>query len=615
MSEEIQKAKHSHWYFPLLSLIFLLATAVYYLQLRNDDVLFMAQLYSFFMSGTQFFGDCMSRPGGLLEWGGRWFTQLFYVPWLGSIMLTLLWIAIFFTLKKAYSVANALSPLLLVPLIALLVSDIDLGYWMYYLKQPGYYFRETLGILSVSLLLLASRVDRYSLVGSLLAAAAYPLIGFYSPLALLCILIVAIVTRRWVAVSIAAAGAILSPLLFSKLYTTLRADEVFTVGFPVFQLGEAVSSEREWPLYVACASLLIMPLFRRLKEPKGKWLGGMAAAYLLLTVFAVTVLEKSDFKDENFHAECKAYRAADESRWDDVLSAARQVNGPLTREMIMLKNIALFNTGDIGNSIYDYDDSGVTPNTDDSLRVHIVNTAGPLIYMHHGMMNFAHRWCTENMVEEGMKVAFMKILVQVSLCMGEYEAAEKYIDMLSRTMYYADWAERYSPVLRNHKLISTYPELKKCRELYTYMQPTAGTDEGLCEKFILGYYSTLQAQGTPYVREVALAYAMMSKDIQRFWPQYLAYMSTHKGQEVPICYQQAAYMYGCLEPQSAPNPQQYGMHFDQEKVLQRYDAFTKQTQQLASSGLSEESIGANLLSEYGDTFWWVYYFNRSSQYY
>lgn len=149
MSEETSKAKHSHWYFPLLALLFLTATAVYYLQLRNDDVLFMAQLYSFFMSGTQFFGDCMSRPGGLLEWGGRWFTQLFYVPWLGSIVLTLLWVAIFLALKKAYSVANALSPLLLVPLIALLVSDIDLGYWMYYLKQPGYYFRETLGVLSV----------------------------------------------------------------------------------------------------------------------------------------------------------------------------------------------------------------------------------------------------------------------------------------------------------------------------------------------------------------------------------------------------------------------------------------------------------------------------------
>lgn len=615
MNEEKNTTARWHLVFPAVAVIFLLSASVYYLQLRNGDVLFMAQMYSVFMSGTEFFSECMSRPGGLLEWGGLWFTQLFYVPWLGSTVLALLWACIFFVLKKAYSVADGLSPLLLVPLLALLVSDIDLGYWLYYLKQPGYYFRETLGILSVSLLVWASRTDRFSLAGSLLAAAAYPLTGFYSCLALLCIFIVALVTRRWIAAIISAACGIVSPLLLSKLYTTLRPDEVFTVGFPHFQVSDFTSPEREWPLLVACASLMVMPLFRRLKEPKGRWLGGVSAAYVLLAVFAVTVLERSDFKDGNYMAECRAYRAADDGRWDDVLYAAAQVKDPLTREMIMLKNVALMETGDIGNSIYDYDDTGIMPQTDDSLRVHIVNTSGPLIYLHHGMANFAHRWCVENMVEYGLCVAKLKVLVQASLVMGEYGAAEKYVDMLSRTMFYRDWAERYRPALRDHRLVATYPELKKSSELYRYMRQEAGTDEGLCEKYILNYYSTLREQGTPYVREVALAYAMMSKDIQTFWPQYLAYMASHKGQEVPVCYQQAAYMYGCLEPQSAPDPAQYGITFNKEKVLDRYNAFTQSLQQLSSAGLSEEAIAQNTEAEYGDTFWWVYYFNRSSQYY
>lgn len=615
MNEEKKKTARWHMLFPLSAVVFLLAASLYYLQMRNGDVLFMAQMYSVFMSGTEFFRECLSRPGGLLEWGGRWFTQLFYVPWLGSSVLALLWMCIFFVLKKAYSVADGLSPLLLVPVIALLVSDIDLGYWLYYLKQPGYYFRETLGILSVALLVWASRLDRLSLIGSLLAAAAYPLIGFYSVLALLCILIVAIVTRRWIALGVAVAGVLLSPLLFSKLYTTLRPDEVFTVGFPHFEFGAFTSPEREWPLYVACASLLVMPLFRRLKEPKGKWLGGVAAAYVLLVVFAVTVLEKKDFNDVNYHAECKAYRAADEGRWDDLLYDASQVKGKLTREMIMLKNVALFNTGDIGNSIYDYDDAGVAPIIDDSLRIRIVNTAGPLIYMHHGMMNFAHRWCVENSVEYGLNVASLKVLVQVSLVTGDYGAARKYIDMLSRTMYYADWAERYRPALSNHKLVATYPELKKCSELYKYMQQEACTDESLCEKFIINYYANMHDPATPYVREVALVYAMMSKDIQTFWPQYLAYMASHKGREVPIIYQQAAYMYGCLEPQSAPNPAQYGITFDKEKVIDRYNAFMQNVQQLGSTGMDEQAIAENTMAEYGNTFWWVYYFNRTSQYY
>lgn len=74
MNEEKKTTARWHLVFPAVAVIFLLSASVYYLQLRNGDVLFMAQMYSVFMSGTEFFSECMSRPGGLLEWGGRWFT-------------------------------------------------------------------------------------------------------------------------------------------------------------------------------------------------------------------------------------------------------------------------------------------------------------------------------------------------------------------------------------------------------------------------------------------------------------------------------------------------------------------------------------------------------------
>ena len=119
---------------------------------------------------------------------------------------------------------------------------------------------------------------------------------------------------------------------------------------------------------------------------------------MVITGCSYGILEDADYDDENYHAECKAYRAIDEQKWEDALYDIRQIRDTLTRQLIMFKNIALFNTGDIGNSMYDYDDKGMTPTPSDSLKVHTANTAAPIIYLHRAMSIFAYHWCMQNQV-------------------------------------------------------------------------------------------------------------------------------------------------------------------------------------------------------------------------
>ena len=136
--------------------------------MRNAEVLYMQQMRSLFNDTSVFFQQYNAIPAGFLQWAGCYFTQLFYYPALGSSVLILMWIAIFFIQKKAFLSPNTqhlspntqhlspntqhlspntqhltpntqhLSPLLLIPLICLLVSEIDLGYWIYYHKNHGY---------------------------------------------------------------------------------------------------------------------------------------------------------------------------------------------------------------------------------------------------------------------------------------------------------------------------------------------------------------------------------------------------------------------------------------------------------------------------------------------
>ena len=134
---------------PWISVLVFALLSWYFLMMRNADVLYMQQMRSLF-NDTQmrslfndtsvFFQQYNAVPAGFLQWAGCYFTQFFYYPALGSSVLILMWIVTFFLLKKGILTPNTqhLTPLLLIPLVCLLVSEIDLGYWIYYNKNHGY---------------------------------------------------------------------------------------------------------------------------------------------------------------------------------------------------------------------------------------------------------------------------------------------------------------------------------------------------------------------------------------------------------------------------------------------------------------------------------------------
>ena len=164
----------------------------YFLMMRNADVLYMQQMRSLFNDTSVFFQQYNAVPAGFLQWAGCYFTQLFYYPALGSGVLILMWIAIFFLLKKAFLTSSTqhLIPLLLIPLVCLLVSEIDLGYWIYYHKNHGYCFSQTLGLLFASALVFLFRYAAnvkikfctiiVALLGGALLVGLYRYIGVFS---------------------------------------------------------------------------------------------------------------------------------------------------------------------------------------------------------------------------------------------------------------------------------------------------------------------------------------------------------------------------------------------------------------------------------------------------
>ena len=596
----------------------------YFLMMRNADVLYMQQMRSLFNDTSVFFQQYQTLPAGFLQWAGCYFTQLFYYPALGSSVLIPMWIAIFFLLKKAFLTSSTqhLIPLLLIPLVCLLVSEIDLGYWIYYHKNHGYCFSQTIGLLFASLLVCLFRSATSikfkfgtiiaSLLGAVLLVGLYYYIGVYAMAAAAALGIIMFLERRWTSGAFYVIAAIATPFRVRHLSDTLRSDQVVTAGIPVFESGEITNTSLSIPFWIALLMLILFPILNKVGERiKNVKAANIISSLLLVAVtgFSFGVLEDADYDDENYHAECKAYRDIDNMEWEDALYTIRQIQGTLTRQLIVFKNIALFNTGNIGYCMYDYDNKGMTPTPSDSLIVHMANTASPIIYLHHGMTNYAYHYCMEIQVEYGFNITELKVMALSSIINGEKKLAQKYLNILSRTMFHKKWAEHYLPLARNPKEIGKYPELAKINELHSYMSNNIDSDEGVCENYIINYFSDTYTNASKYLQEMCLAYSVISNNIQKFWRQYILYLQLHKGEKIPDLYQQAAYFYLDMVPTSSPDPKAYNMQFDQ-KIIDRYNQFDQISQSLLKNGFSKESIARQTEAEFGDTFWWTYYFNN-----
>ena len=112
----------------------------------ESHFLWKVQELNLFLNTSLFFRQQMVVPAGMLTYAGTWFTQLFYYPWLGVTALCGWWLLLLFLLKRAFAVPARWASLLLIPVALLVLTDVDLGYWVYLLKLRGHFFLTTMAM-------------------------------------------------------------------------------------------------------------------------------------------------------------------------------------------------------------------------------------------------------------------------------------------------------------------------------------------------------------------------------------------------------------------------------------------------------------------------------------
>jgi hypothetical protein len=76
-----------------------------------------------------------------------------------------------------------------------------------------------------------------------------------------------------------------------------------------------------------------------------------------------------------------------------------------------------------------------------------------------GLINEAHRWAFESMVMQGYRPENIKLLIKTEMINGHYKIAEKYINVLKKTLNYRGLAKKYEGMLNDHSLIVADREL------------------------------------------------------------------------------------------------------------------------------------------------------------
>ena len=599
----------------------------------ESDLLWKIQQYDLFLFTTLFFKQQMVVSGGMLTYLGSFFTQFFYYPWLGVIMLCGWWLLLMWLIKHAFCLPDRWNILALIPVAILLIADMVIGYGVYFMQLRGYFFVATIGTTVATALLWAFRklpekLWLRILFIVLVTLASYPLMGVYG---LAATLLMGVWTWRLgknltqnIVLTITALLAIVAiPLFFYRyVYYQTNIIDIYQTALPYYALKDNTVNMVPYIVLAVCY-LAFVVTFRKVwpepckvvamevKNAKGKknkqqtkekkpilqW--AIQGALLVALVYAV---QHFWYKDNNFYHELRMQRCIEKADWGGVLEEGQKQDCEPTRAIVMMHNLALSRLGRQCDEMYDFRKGSKRSNT--PLPIFMYKVAGKMMYYQYGIMNECHRLCMEEGVELSWNVELLQYLTRAAVFSKESQTAKKYFDLLRSTLFYGDWADHMEQLMYYKDLLAQDPETGPITHMLHY-DDIQSMGNNYVEKNLMTTLSEMDADD-PYFQEQAVLAAMWTRDPQVFWPRFEKYVNLPSTRSIPRIMQEAAWLLGNLEQQDFIHE----LPIDQS-VKDNLNGFMSMMQQYKGSPMLRD----NLMQRYGNTYFFEYFFLRNITYY
>ena len=603
-----------------------LTAVAFVLLFFEADQLWKVQQHNVFLNTALFFHQQMVVPGGMLSYLGAFFSQHFYYPWLGVVLLCGWWLLLMWLTKRAFRIPEQWMVLTVIPVAILLLTNMGLGYWVYVIKLHGFFYVPTLGVTAATVLLWAFRKASSPTLGKgslwlqvaiivVTALAGYPLMGIYALAAAVLMGIMSWrspltahpspLTSKIVLSMVSLVSVVAVPLLYYRFvyYETNLAD-IYTTALPYFSISDDYP-EFYYPYYLLAAFYLLLTWISTYewKAPKHlamEWIKqGLVLAAVAGGVYHFW------YKDANFHHELRMQRCVEQADWEGVVEEGKLQDGEPTRSIVVMHNLALSRLGRQCSEMYHFPKGSKKINT--PLPVYMYHVAGRLMLYQYGMMNECHRICMEDGVEYGWNVELLRYMARCAIFSHEKQAARKFLDLLRETVYYRSWADHMEQLMNDAQLLASDKETGPITHM---MHCTDQLDavEGWVEKCVMTTLAQHDADDL-YFQEQAVLGAMWTRDSDYFWPRFEHYYNLNGNRPVPRIFQEAAWLFANLEGQEGLEDWQL-----EKGVQESFYAFMNLMEQYRKSP-NNLQIRQMLYERYGDTYYFEYFFLRGITYY
>ena len=432
-------------------LILLIPAALFYT--FQKSIFYYQESNSLFIFSFQYLLKFLSKPGGVLEYFGLFLSQLYYNPFYGSLIFSgviALVARVFYRISRQLSSEKSFSVIFfIIPWCLLMILQRRFDHLQAY----------NLGFLATGLWFqLSTRMDQKNKVFvPLMFPFLYYLAGSYCLLYVVMYFIYRIVygegSSKYMSLLMLVVSAIASFEFFKEI--------VFLqpMNMLIFNpLDKYVSSALPYTFILLSCYAAFLPLITRIFSAKPGLISIKIRGAVVLILFFISAFAVTRSVDPLMSDNVRIERFVTAHEWNEVIR--RHENSPsesITGQYYY--NLALAETGQLCERMFsgrqDFGSGSLIPHSDppDDNEMYFYYTIG--------LVNEAHQIAVESFVKNGYRPEVIKTLIRTDLIKSRFREAQRFIDLLKRTLFYKRWAIEYEHLLSDTTLISLHPELGK----------------------------------------------------------------------------------------------------------------------------------------------------------
>ncbi len=289
--------------------------------------------------------------------------------------------------------------------------------------------------------------------------------------------------------------------------------------------------------------------------------------------------------------------------WPQVLEASR--HNPEKYHPYILNAVcqALYHTDRLSHDLFSYPKQ---------CNVHalVVPSPGPIYYystiwkstptyLDLGLINLAENRLIESLETFGERPMILKELALVNLARGNTCTAQVYLAALSKTLFYADWADNYLNCLQSDPNLSTDDRIRHLRELM--VTEDYGYSSCNFEEFLLALLKKNNQNRMAF--EYLMTHYLLSRQPDKF-VQNLERLNDFDYSVIPRVYEEAILLYRFAGKKVELGGREISRE-SQERFSRFYSVYFGQY------GGNKRAAFGKLARDYGDSYLFYYLYGRS----